>query len=65
MTRPLLRLKKPRDDFSQTDLGLGRVSVESLPEVSLRERLAECIRSCDPDPKEAERLRLEYLQERG
>lgn len=65
MTRSLLRLKKRRDEISQTNLVLGDVSVESLRTISLGERLAECIRSCDPDPQEAERLRLKYLQERG
>jgi hypothetical protein len=35
------------------------------PAKSFRERLAECIASCDPDPREAERLRLQYLKERS
>jgi hypothetical protein len=31
----------------------------------LGERLSDAIASCDPDPREAERLRLQYLKERS
>jgi hypothetical protein len=52
-----LRLRRPK----QPDL----LRPVEAPAVPLGERLAACVQSCDPDPKEAEQLRLKWLKERG
>jgi hypothetical protein len=61
----LLRLQNVQPEVSHPQLALGDVEGTSLPPVPLGERLAEAIACCDPDPAEAERLRLQFLKERG
>lgn len=59
----VLRDRKRRDGSLQPDLLACDVEGTSLPPVPLGERLAEAIACTNPDPAEAERLRLTWLKD--